>query len=160
MQFDKYTTLQSVHITILLPPIKYQLMWLTYQTGLHKILMLILVLGGWRINKTPSGFWTIVFIFIVISITFQSICPPAFFRCLSNSRTYTELRTMSFIESMGVACSDPICHNRVQVLSIPVLLLTCSNNTGILNTCTWLWLTESEQVTPMDSIKDIVWSSM
>ena len=32
--------------------------------------------------------------------------------------------------------------------------------TGILNTCTWLWLMESEQATPMVSIKDIVQSSM
>ena len=31
---------------------------------------------------------------------------------------------------------------------------------GILNTCTQLWLTESEQVTPVDSIKDVVWSSV
>ena len=29
--------------------------------------------------------------------------------------------TTSFIESMNVACSDPISHNWVQVLSIPVL---------------------------------------
>ena len=29
-----------------------------------------------------KGFRTIVFIFIVISATFQLICPPAFFRCL------------------------------------------------------------------------------
>ena len=35
-----------------------------------------------------------------------------------------------------------------------------SNNTGILYTCTQLWLTESEQMTPMDSIKDIVRSSV
>ena len=35
-----------------------------------------------------------------------------------------------------------------------------SNNTGILDTCTWLWLTESEQATPVDSIKDVVQSSM
>ena len=33
-------------------------------------------------------------------------------------------------------------------------------NTGILNTCTQLWLTESEQTTPVDSIKDVVWSSV
>ena len=30
---------------------------------------------------------------------------------------------MSFIESTLVSCSDSISHNRVQVLSIPVLLL-------------------------------------
>ena len=35
-----------------------------------------------------------------------------------------------------------------------------SNNTGILNTCTRSWLTESEQVTPVDSIKDVVQSSV
>ena len=54
-------------------------------------------------------FRTIVFIFIVISITFQPIYPPAF-RCLSNSGTFTELRTTSFIETTGVACSDSVCH--------------------------------------------------
>ena len=51
---------------------------------------------------------------------------PAFFRCLSNSGTYTELRTTSFIEHTEVTCSDSVSHNRVQVLSIPVLLLGCS----------------------------------
>ena len=38
--------------------------------------------------------------------------------------------------------------------------LQASNNTGILNTCTRLWLTESEHATPVDSIKDIVQSSV
>ena len=66
--------------------------------------------------------------FIVISITFRLICPPTFFGCLSNSGTFTEHRTTSFIESTGVACSDSVSHNRVQVLSIPVLLLTCRLN--------------------------------
>ena len=65
-------------------------------------------------------FRTIVFIFIVISTTFRPICPPAFFRCLSNLGTFTELRTTSFIETTGVAYSDSVCHNQVQVLSIPV----------------------------------------
>ena len=55
-----------------------------------------------------KGFQTIVFIFIVISATFRSICPPAFFRCLSNSGTFTELRTTSFIESTGADCSDSV----------------------------------------------------
>ena len=72
-----------------------------------------------------KGFRTIVFIFIVISTTFRPICPPAI-RCLSNSGTFTELRTTSFIESMEVARSDS--HNRVQVLSIPVLLLARSED--------------------------------
>ena len=75
-----------------------------------------------------KGFRTIVFICIVISTTFQPIYPPAFFKCLSNPGTYTELRTTSFIESTGVDCSDSVSHNRVQVLSIPVLLLAYSQD--------------------------------
>ena len=67
-----------------------------------------------------KGFWTIVFIFIIISTTFRPICPPAFFRCLSISGTYTKLRTTCFIESTGVAYSDSVSHNWVQVLSICV----------------------------------------
>ena len=38
--------------------------------------------------------------------------------------------------------------------------LQASNNTGILNTFTRLWLMESEQATPVDSIKDVVQSSV
>ena len=38
--------------------------------------------------------------------------------------------------------------------------LYASNNTGILNTCTRLWLTEPEQVTLVDSIEDLVRSSV
>ena len=75
-----------------------------------------------------KGFQTIVFIFIVISTMFWLICPPAFFRCLSNSGAFIEFWTMSFIESTGVVCSDSVCHNWVQVLSIPVLLLACSQD--------------------------------
>ena len=45
---------------------------------------------------------------------------------------------------------------RLQVQSC----LLASNNTGILSTCTRLWLTESEQMTPVDSIKDVVRSSV
>ena len=36
--------------------------------------------------------------------------------------------TTSFTESTEVACSDSVSHNRVQVLSIPVLLLACSED--------------------------------
>ena len=75
-----------------------------------------------------KGFRTIVFIFLVISTMFRTICPPPFFRCLSNSGTFTELRTTSFIESTGATCSDSVSHNRVQVLSIPVLLIACSQD--------------------------------
>ena len=59
---------------------------------------------------------------------FQLICPAVFFRWLSTLRTFTELRTTSFIESTKVACSDSVSCNWVQVLSIPVLLLTCSQD--------------------------------
>ena len=34
----------------------------------------------------------------------------------------------SFIESTGVACTDSVNHNQVQVLSIPVLLLARSQD--------------------------------
>ena len=64
------------------------------------------------------GFRAIVFIFIVISTTFRSVCPLA----------YTELRNTSFIESTGVTCSDSVNHNRVQVLRILVLLFACSQD--------------------------------
>ena len=70
---------------------------------------------------TIKGFQTIVFIFIVIYTKFRLICPPNLFRCLPNSETYTELRTTFFIESTGIACSDSVNHNRVQVLRIPLL---------------------------------------
>ena len=43
-------------------------------------------------------------------------------------RTFMEFRTTSFIESTRVVCSDSVSHNRVQVLSIPVLLLACSQD--------------------------------
>ena len=36
--------------------------------------------------------------------------------------------TTSFIESTGVTCSDSISHYRIQLLSIPVLLLACSQD--------------------------------
>ena len=35
---------------------------------------------------------------------------------------------MSFIESIGVTCPDSVSRNQVQVLSIPVFLLTCSQD--------------------------------
>ena len=39
-----------------------------------------------------------------------------------------ELRTMPFIDSTGVACSDSVSHNQVQVLNTPVLLFASSQN--------------------------------
>ena len=85
----------------------------------------------WR-DFIIKGSRTIIFIFIVISATFRPICPPAFVRCLSNTGTYSELRTTSFVESTRVACSNSVSHNQEQVLSVPVLLLACSQ--------VWTWL--------------------
>ena len=42
--------------------------------------------------------------------------------------SFTELQTSSFIESTGVVCSDSVSHNRLQVLSILVLLLAFSED--------------------------------
>ena len=42
--------------------------------------------------------------------------------------SFTELRTTSFIESTGDACSDSVSHNRVQVLSISALLIASSQD--------------------------------
>ena len=115
-----FRPLQFIHGLSTFFFISYQIFpiyYLSLSEFLRRSLMIFIV----------QGFRTIVFIFIEISITFRLICPPAF-KCLSNSGTYTELRTTSFIESMEVACSDSVSHNRVPVLSIPVLLLTCSQN--------------------------------
>ena len=48
-------------------------------------------------------------------------------------QVFVELRNLnetytSFMESSGVTCSDPVSHNWVQVLSIPVLLFACSQD--------------------------------
>ena len=48
-------------------------------------------------HRVNGAFLTIVFIFIVISTTFRPICPQAYFRYMSNSGTYSELQTTSFI---------------------------------------------------------------
>ena len=57
-----------------------------------------------------QGFWTILFIFIAVFTTLQLMCPLAFFRCfLSNLRVYTELRTTSFIQSMGSLALILLC---------------------------------------------------
>ena len=96
-----------------------------------------------------KGYRTIIFIFIVISTKFQSICPPAFFKCLSYSGTDTELRTTSFIESTGVASSDSVNHNLIQVLSISVELLACNQDWTFNN---------RYAMCPMDSLERIFWT--
>ena len=98
-----------------------------------------------------KGFRTIVFIVIVISTTFWPICPPAFFICLSNSGNIAYR-----LKALIPEGSKKTIIWMLQVQS----WLQSSNNTGILNTCTRLWLTESKQATPVDSIKDVVRSSV
>ena len=41
---------------------------------------------------------------------------------------FNDFYPRSFSEFWRVACSDSISHNRVQVLSIPVLLLACTQD--------------------------------
>ena len=69
-------------------------------TGTYKnqiVVIKILLFQALLLFFIIKGFWTIVFIFIVIFKSFQPICPPAFFRCLSNSGNFTELRTTSLV---------------------------------------------------------------
>ena len=74
-----------------------------------------------------KGFWTIVFVFIVISKVFRPICPPALFRLICRTQKPAQnFELRSLLNSMVVACSDSVSHNRVQVLNIPVLLLASS----------------------------------
>ena len=51
---------------------------------------------------------------------------PSLLQVFAKLGTYTELRTMSFIDSTGVACSGSVNHNQVQVLRIPDFF-TCAN---------------------------------
>ena len=78
-----------------------------------------------------KGFQTIVFIFIVISTMFWPICPLAFFRCLLNSATDTELWTTSFIESAGVACSDSGRTHSVTILGVGFLSFSGDNHVEV-----------------------------
>ena len=74
-----------------------------------------------------KGFRAIVFIFIAISTTFRPICPPAFFRWLSNSGNYSELRTTSFIESTESPVLIPLAVTSVKYACIVTRLLSRLN---------------------------------
>ncbi len=85
-----------------------------------------------------KGFWTIVFIFIVISSTIRPICPPAFFRCLLSKflrRSYMVFiikgfRTIVFIFIVISSTFRPICPPAFfRCLSNSV---TCTNFNGRL----------------------------
>ena len=67
-----------------------------------------------------KGFQTIVFHYISASMSSSLL---QVFVELRNLR-----RTTFFIESMGFTCSDSVNRNRVQVLRIPILLLTCNKD--------------------------------
>ena len=98
------------------------IMWV-YNTIVYVFIVISMFLRWSLMIFIIKGFRTIVFIFIVISTMFKLICPLAFFRCLSKLGTYTEIQTTSFIESTGIACSDSVSHNWVQVLSIGLVSL-------------------------------------
>ena len=70
-----------------------------------------------------KGLRTIVFIFIVISNIFSGLLQVC--RTQEPSRNF-KLRPL--LNPRGFACSDSVSHNWVQVLSIPVLLLTCNQD--------------------------------
>ena len=77
---------------------------------------------------------------------FHNVSADMFFRLL---QVFVELGNLH-------ETSKEITIWRLQIQS----WLLASNNTGILNACTRLWLMETEQATPVDSIKDVVRSSV
>ena len=79
----------SIYLVSLVYPVVYLLQYVS-------VYLSECLRRGWTIFII-KGFRTIVFIFIVIFLMFQSICHPAVFRCLSNSEAYAELRITSFI---------------------------------------------------------------
>ena len=112
--------------------------WFSFSNCFHWYI----VSGPYRLDISCLNFWDEAWWFLSLRVfgllsssllLFWLKCLSTFFRCLSNPGTYTELWTMSFIESTGVACSDSVSHNWVQVLSIPVLLLACSQRTNTYN---------------------------
>ena len=97
-------------ITFTLGQIPLGIVWIFYIQPLRvKLYHCIFIIKVFR---------TIVFIFIVISISVDM--SSGLLQVFAETGTFTELQTTSFIETTGVACSDSVCHNRVQVLSIPV----------------------------------------
>ena len=96
-------------------------------------------------NKAP-------FVFIIKG--FQSE-----FFLIINLKIHSDLSSRTHgvtVIGVGFLTSREIIIWRLQVQS----WLQSSDDTGILNTCTRLRLTESERVTPVDSIKDVFRSSV
>ena len=58
-----------------------------------------------------------------------------------------ELRTTSFVVSTGVASSDFVIHNRIQVLSIPVLLLFPERITSAPRNLDWRMEDNTQKLT-------------
>ena len=92
----------------------------------------------------------------------QYVLQPSSGVCRTHESSWN-FELMSFIESTGVACSDSVSHNWLQVLSIPVLLLACSQDW----TCNlYLYpvmangIRTGDPPPPVDSIKDIIQNSM
>ena len=63
---------------------------------------------------------------IVIFTMFRPISPPSSGVSCQTREPTRNFELLPLFNPWGVACSGPVNHNRVQVLSIPVLLFVCS----------------------------------
>ena len=78
-----------------------------------------------------KGFRTIVFIFIVISKNVSADMSSGHLQVFVELRNLYGTSNYVLYWIHRVTCSDSVSHNRLQVLSIPVLLLACSQD--------WTW---------------------
>ena len=78
----------------------------------------------WFTRTVNSTKWKVLF-FLLINTEPEFLIRIGRSFYISKSK---ELWTTSFIESTGVTCSDSVSHNRIQVLSILVLLLAGSQD--------------------------------
>ena len=91
-------------------------------------------------------------VLIPLAITgYKDLIIPVLLLACSQDWT-SNLQTIVSLEASGI--------NAYNVYAMCPAGHLASNNTGILNTCTRLWLMESERAIAVDSIKDIVWSSV
>ena len=89
-------------------------------------------------------------------------------RACTHTHTRSHTHTKCTEITLNVSCMNFVQQDTYRISYrrwFPSLLrrqswLQASNNAGILNTCTRLWQTDSEQATPVDLIKDEVRSSV
>ena len=75
-----------------------------------------------------KGFRTIVFIFHCYFHNVSVDMSSGLLQLFGELRNLHGTSNYALYWTTGVACSDSVSHNRVQVLSIPVLLLACSED--------------------------------